>query len=140
MNEKPYNWLDQVVLVVFIVFVAGLVVLTLDHFLGFGIIRPKLDRQLLGEISELANPSLPAERRDALEQDIISYHEFSVPLLIESIEQGRSGVKEPATKCLQEIAHTYFNSDIKSLDSDPVKLRQWWRTQEQQLGNANRGG
>ena len=138
MAEKRCNRLDTVTLVVFIAFVAVLLLLTLDHFLGFGIVRPKLDRQLLREISQLADPNLPAEQRDALEQDIVSYHEFSVPLLIESIEKNKPGVREPAAKCLQEIARAYFGSDIASLGADPAKLKEWWRTIRERLSGQPR--
>ena len=133
MAEKRYNWLDNLVLVVFIVFVAGLVLLTLDHFLGFGMVRPKLDRQLLSDINELAHPNLTTERRNALAAEIVSFHEFSVPLLIQSIERNKPGVREPATLCLQEIARTYFNSDITNFDSNPTMLRQWWRQTQEKL-------
>jgi hypothetical protein len=137
--EKRNNWLDQVVLTVFIVFVAGLALLTLDQFFGFGIIRPKLDRRIVNEINELADPTITSERRTALEQEIVSYHEFSVPLLIESIEKGKPAVKAPATKCLQEIARTYFNSDITSMDSNATQLKQWWRTVQEQFKSGKAG-
>jgi len=107
--------------------------LTLDHFLGFGMVRPKLDRQLLSDINELAHPNLTTERRNALAAEIVSFHEFSVPLLIQSIERNKPGVREPATLCLQEIARTYFNSDITNFDSNPTMLRQWWRQTQEKL-------
>jgi electron transport complex protein RnfC len=77
--------------------------------------------------------------RDVIEGVRILIRALGVRRAYIAIEKNKPGVREPATKCLQEIARTYFGSDISSLDSDPAKLKDWWRTIQERL-NAKKTG
>ena len=133
MTEKQKSLFGTIAFVVLIVYTIGLTVLAVDQLFGLGLWPPKLDRILMKDINDLGDSSISAEKRDAIAKEIVSYHEFSVPLLIKAIEKNKPGVREPATRCLQEIAKTFFNSDITPLNSDVPKLRQWWQEQKKAL-------
>jgi hypothetical protein len=133
LEEKRSKLLANVAWVTLVFYTLALLVLTLDQFFDWGIWPPKLDRMLKGYIAELGDPSVPAEKKQQAADAIVSWHEFSVPLLIDAIEKNKPGVREPATRCLQDIASKFFNVNITPYDSDPKKLRAWWSEMKDRL-------
>jgi hypothetical protein len=125
--QTPWHrTLAKVGLALFCIYVASLYVLALDQQFHWGLFPTKVDRQLTAEVKQLGDSSLTAEKRQSVEDDIISWNTFSVPVLIKAIESGPPNVRDPAAQCLQQISQKFYGVDITSLGTDPAKLQAWW--------------
>lgn len=111
---------------VFCLYVASLYVLALDQQFHWGLFPTKVDRQLTAEVQQLGDTSLPADKHQAIVDDLISWNTFSVPVLIKAIESGPANVRDPAAQVLQQISTKFYGADITSLGTDPAKLQAWW--------------
>lgn len=116
----------QVGLVVFCIYVASLYLLALDQQFHWGLFPTKVDRQLTAEVQQLGDPSLTADKRQAVVDDIVSWNSFSVPVLIKAIESGPPNVRDPAAQCLQQLSLKFYNVDLAPMGTDSVKLHAWW--------------
>jgi hypothetical protein len=128
--------LTKVGLVVFCLYVASLYVLALDQEFHWGLFPTKVDRQLTAEVQQLGDTSLAADKRQAVEDDIISWNTFSVPVLIKAIKNGPPNVRDPAVQCLQQISQKFYGVDITPLGTDPAKLQAWWDQLQAQWAKA----
>jgi hypothetical protein len=134
LDEKRSKLLANVAWIALIAYTLVLLLLTLDQFLGWGIWPPKLDRMLNEHIAQLGDPKLSPDKKEEIAKYIVSWHEFSVPLLINAIEKNKPGVRDPATKCIQDIAREFFNDEsVKRCGSDPKELRKWWSSMQDYL-------
>lgn len=128
---KKQPWVGRALLYGLIAYALVLTFFTIDNVLGLGVVRPKLDRQINRQIETLGDPNLTQEQRRGVMEEIISFHEFSVPLLLDAIEKGDPAVQRHSLRCLQEIAARFYNQDIRSAGDDIDQLRRWWdETQE----------
>jgi hypothetical protein len=112
--------------VVFVIYLAMLYSLVGDQFFHWGLYPTKLERDLTAQVAQLGDTSLSAEQRLELQDKIVSWHSFAVPVLIAAIEKNSPGVRDPASQCLVEIAHKFYNTDISAYATDPDKLKTWW--------------
>ncbi len=126
--DKKIGW-DKLLAVVLVLYALTLAVLAADRLLGLGIYRPKLDRMILRDIDMLADPA----NRDRAAEEIISHHEFSIPILIETLEKQDLALKEPVTRCLEAIASKYFDADNSSFGPNPQAWRRWWEATRTRL-------
>jgi hypothetical protein len=120
--------LAKIGLAVFCLYVAALYVLALDQQFHWGLFPTKVDRQLTAQVQQLGDASLTAEKRQALEDDIVSWNTFAVPVLIKAIERDPPNVRDPAARCLQQISQKFYNMDLTPMGTDPAKLHAWWDT------------
>ena len=111
-----------------------LVVLAIDQLFGPWIMVPALDRQLLRQIDKLT--SVDAKAREKAHAEIVSYHEFSIPLLIKALKRDDSTLQPRATACLVEIAKKFFDSDNRSFGPDPKRWSAWWKEVDARLEEA----
>jgi len=119
-------------------YVLVLAVLAIDQIFGPWLIVPELDRHLAAQIKLLAS-SNAVERQDA-EKEIVSYHEFSIPLLIKTLKSGDPALQQPAARCLVGIAKKFFQryspADYDAFGTDPARWKNWWRATEERLDQA----
>jgi len=113
-------------LVVFCLYVASLYLLALDQQFHWGLFPTQVEKQLTAQVQQLGDPSLTADKRQALVDEIVGWNSFAVPVLIKAIETGPANVRDPAAQCLQQISLKFYGADIASLGTDPAKLHAWW--------------
>lgn len=107
----------------FAVYVGTLGVLTADNIFQLGLFPPKLDRILMADIAKLA--SQDEKEAKAAQEEIVSYHEFSVPPLLRAMERGDAAHQARCAECLRLIASRYFLSDA-NYGTDSAAWRRWW--------------
>lgn len=130
---KTLSWAGRALLFGLIAYALVLTFFTFDNALELGVVRPKLDRRIIRQINALGDPNLTQEQRRGVMEDIISFHEFSAPLLLDAIEKGDPAVQRYALLCLQEIAARFYNQDIRPAGDDIDELRRWWNEMRQWL-------
>ena len=114
-----------------------LVVLALDQLLPGGpwIMVPALDRQLLQEIETLA--SADEKERKKAEDEIVSYHEFSIPLLIKTLKRDDPELRGGVRVCLVRIAQEFFDEpNAAAFEADPELWSAWWQRMDAKLERA----
>ena len=117
-------------------YVLVLAVLAADQVFGLGLLPPQLDTHISRNIKSLGDTSLPPEKRRQVMRQIIDYHEFSIPHLINALEKGAPALRQPATFCLVRIGAEFFNLSeerARTLGSDATRWRTWWRATEADL-------
>ena len=135
-DAKKGNLLPNLIVAGFCIYALILAVLTVDQIFNLGLYPPKLDRMLSSHIQALGNPDLKPEEKQALADELVSYHEFSVPLLLKAVKKGDPQVKPAALRCLQEIAARFFDADIRPMGDDPAQLDAWWKDLRAKLDAA----
>ncbi len=110
-----------------VIYVGALGALTADNVFQLRLFPSRLERLLAGEIARLDSPD--PKVRQAAQDEIVGYHEFSIPLLIRALRSGDAQRKERCAECLSLIARKFFLSDA---DYGPHAGRwsQWWRIQQ----------
>ena len=109
------------------VYVGVLGVLTADNVFHLGLFPPKLDRILAADIGKLN--SADAKTRQAAQDEIVAYHEFSIPPLIRALDRGDAQQKERCADCLRLIAAKYFLSEA-NYGTDAAAWKQWWSIEQ----------
>ena len=115
-------------------YVLVLVVLTIDQLFGPWIMIPPLDRQLLRQMDTLT--SSDAKARGKARAEIVSYHEFSIPLLIKRLKRDDPALQKEVNACLVEIAKKFFDSDNRAFGPNPERWTAWWKEVEARLEEA----
>jgi hypothetical protein len=109
------------------VYVGALGVLTADSVFRLGLFPPKLDRMLAAEIAKLGSPG--GKQRLAAQDEIVAYHEFSIPPLIAALKRGDAQQKDRCAECLRLIAKKYFLSEA-NYGTDAAAWSEWWRIEQ----------
>ena len=136
MKTKINN--DTLLLAGMTAYVVVLLVLTVDQIFGPWLIVPELDRHLMAQIRALA--AADAVDRQGAETEIVSYHEFSIPLLIKTLKKGDTKLHAPAARCLVQIARKFFQryspANYESFGTDPAPWEEWWEKTDAMLERA----
>jgi len=142
-KPTPSKW-DNILVVGLVVYALVLAVLAADQLFNLGLFPPELDKMLRRDIRTLAaivsDPNLTDEEKKAkaqpIAEEIVNYHEFSVPHLIKALESKDTRLHDPAAQCLVQIGARFFKlpeAQGKSFGTDPAKWKEWWKQTQAEL-------
>ena len=129
-EKKPDGRHALYIMIGLTVYVAVLAVLAADQVFGLGLFPPELDRKLERDIASLADASIPLEKRRATFEEVVGYHEFSVPHLIAALKKKDPALQSAATACLIRIGAQFFGlreDQARAFGSDFRQWETWWK-------------
>jgi len=109
------------------VYVGALGVLTADNVFHLRLFPPKLDRMIATDIGKLGSTDKKVIK--AAQDEIVAYHEFSIPPLIRALKRGDAQQKPLCAECLHQIAGKYFLSGA-DYGTDAAAWDQWWSIEQ----------
>ncbi len=93
---------------ILVLYVVVLGVATADEVFSFGLFPTKLDRMICESIEKMQSPD--AVTREEGKQEILEYGDFSVPQLIDALDEPEP-LKGLALECLAEVSNQEFGTD-----------------------------
>ncbi len=137
-EKRQGTWKEKILVTLLVAYALILLVLACDQLFQLGIIRPELDRLLERDIQALSrvyqDAAIPQERREAMIEGIVNWHEFSVPHLIDSLQSTNSAEEAAARDCLLRIGARFFalKAYATKAGTDPekwdtVQWKAWWK-------------
>ncbi len=124
---------------VFTVYVIFLAAVAASRAFGWGLLPTVLDRKLHRDVQTLEGLRIPdgdyfAARGRLLDtdafNDLASYHEISVPILLSALDGATPEAQLPVVLCLVEIGARYFGlppqTALSEFGADPTAWRDWW--------------
>ena len=140
MDEEKLKgaWKENLLVAGLIIYALILLVLACDQLFELGLIRPELDRLLDRDIQSLSrvyqDAAVPKEQKEAMIENIVNWHEFSVPHLLDSLQSGNPAEQAAARDCLLRIGVRFFKLPAYATrkGTDPSKWdagqwEVWWK-------------